>query len=162
MPPRRKLLPALLSCLVLAWSLLVSRGDAADTLEGPVEAEVLHVIDGDTLALRVHIWIGQTVDMNVRIAGIDAPELHGKCASERERAEAARDFLTRLVSGQRLRLEDVRNDKYGGRVIAEVRDTKGDDVAEALLSRGLARSYEGGRRGSWCPRDPKSQSTVKR
>ena len=124
---------------------------AADRLDGPVDAEVLHVIDGDTLALRVHIWIGQTIDMNVRIAGIDAPELHGKCGSERERAEAARVFLAQMIGGQRLQLKDVRNDKYGGRVIAEVRDMKGEDIGEVLLSHGLARSYEGGRRGSWCP-----------
>lgn len=130
---------------------MVTRVEAADRVEGPVDAEVLRVIDGDTLALRVHIWIGQTVDMNVRIAGIDAPELHGKCALERERAAKARDFLKQFVTGQRLRLEDVRNDKYGGRVIAEVRDMKGDDVGKVLLARGLARAYEGGRRGSWCP-----------
>lgn len=148
---RRRSLLLLFLCLMLIAADRVTRVEAADRVEGPVDAEVLHVIDGDTLALRVHIWIGQTVDMNVRIAGIDAPELHGKCASERERAEAARDFLKELVSGQRLQLEDVRNDKYGGRVIAEVRDMKGDDVGKVLLARGLARVYEGGRRGSWCP-----------
>ncbi|MFZ3032815.1 MAG: thermonuclease family protein [Parvibaculum sp.] len=151
MSPRHRPFFALLPCLVLASSLLVSPGRAAGRLEGPVDAEVLHVIDGDTLALRVHIWIGQTVDMNVRIAGIDAPELHGECASERARVEEARGFLQRLVEGQRLRLEDVRNDKYGGRVIAGVRDMKGEDIGEALLSRGLARSYEGRKRGNWCP-----------
>lgn len=140
-----------LFCLVLVAVGTVTHVEAADRVEGPVDAEVLRVIDGDTLALRVHIWIGQTVDMNVRIAGIDAPELHGKCASERERAAKARDFLKQFVTGQRLRLEDVRNDKYGGRVIAEVRDMKGDDVGKVLLARGLARAYEGGRRGSWCP-----------
>jgi len=144
--------PSFLSFLLcVALVAATTRVEAADKVEGPVDAEVLRVIDGDTLAVRVHIWIGQTVDMNVRIAGIDAPELHGKCASERTRAAEARDFLKRLVNGQRLRLEDVRNDKYGGRVIVEVRDTNGDDVGKALLARGLARVYEGGRRGSWCP-----------
>ena len=150
--PSRFLLMRFTCFVVLVLAVVCgSRVEAADRVEGPVDAEVLHVIDGDTLAVRVHIWIGQTVDMNVRIAGIDAPELHGKCASERTRAAEARDFLKRLVSGQKLRLEDVRNDKYGGRVIAEVRDTKGDDLGKALLARGLARAYEGGRRGSWCP-----------
>jgi endonuclease YncB( thermonuclease family) len=136
--------------LGLVLTVYAASGDAADRVEGPVEAEVLNVIDGDTLALRVHIWIGQTVDMHVRIAGIDAPELHGRCPSERARAAAARDFLAQRVAGQKLRLEDVRNDKYGGRVIAEVRDGQGADIGTALLTRGLARAYDGGRREGWC------------
>ena len=100
--PRSSLYAVLLG-LGLATGTFVSTGDAADRVEGPVDAE------------------------------------------------AARDFLKRFVNGQRLRLEDVRNDKYGGRVIAEVRNTEGEDVGEALLTRRLARAYEGGRRGNWCP-----------
>lgn len=121
--------------------------EAADVIEGPVAAEVLRVVDGDTLKLRVHIWLGQTVDVDVRIAGIDAPELRGKCPYERARAEEARDYLGR---GRAILLARVRNDKYGGRVVADVTEANAGDIAQAMVARGLARAYDGGKREPWC------------
>jgi hypothetical protein len=40
-------------------------------------------------------------------------------------------------------------DKYGGRVDASVATRDTADVSAALLNGGWARSYDGGRRGSW-------------
>ena len=35
-------------------------GDAVDgPIPGPVPAHVLHVVDGDTVRVRAHIWLGQ-------------------------------------------------------------------------------------------------------
>jgi endonuclease YncB( thermonuclease family) len=41
-------------------------------------------------------------------------------------------------------------DKYGGRVDAAVATRDAADVSAALLNGGWARSYDRGRRGSWC------------
>jgi endonuclease YncB( thermonuclease family) len=41
-------------------------------------------------------------------------------------------------------------DKYGGRVDAAVATRDTADVSAALLNGGWARSYDGGRRGTWC------------
>ena len=89
------------------------------------------------------------MDIHVRIEGMDAPELHARCDDERRRAEAARAYLEHRIGGGAVELSAVRYDKYGGRVRAVVRDG-GGDVAEAMIARGLARPYHGGRRGSWC------------
>ena len=62
---------------------------AADSLPGPLPARVVSVIDGDTLEVRVHIWLGQNLDTRVRLAGIDAPELKGKCDREKDLARRA-------------------------------------------------------------------------
>lgn len=131
-------------------ALAVPPARAADVVEGPVAAEVVRVVDGDTLKLKVHIWVNQTVEVDVRIAGIDAPELKGKCPSEREKAAEARDYLAQLVGGRSVRIAQVRNDKYGGRVIADVSDMDIGDVGEAMLARGLARAYDGRAREPWC------------
>jgi endonuclease YncB( thermonuclease family) len=122
---------------------------AAASFEGPVSADVTHVVDGDTFEARVAIWLGQSIDVRVRIAGVDAPELHAHCEAEREEALAARDWLVRRIEGSQVRLSAVRYDKYGGRVDATVRD-KGGDVGEGLIKAGLARPYRGGHRGGWC------------
>ena len=70
-----------------------------NTVASPVRAHVLAVIDGDTLAVSVRIWIGQTIETRVRLAGVDTPELRGDCDQERELAAADRDFVTVRVGG---------------------------------------------------------------
>jgi endonuclease YncB( thermonuclease family) len=123
---------------------------AAERLAGPVEAEVVRVVDGDTLVARARIWLGQTVETHVRLAGVDAPELRGKCAAEKARARAAREALLRLVGEGPVMLADIEIDKYGGRVLARVTTGAHDDVATALVEGGYVRAYAGGARSGWC------------
>jgi micrococcal nuclease len=41
-------------------------------------------------------------------------------------------------------------DKYGGRIDATVATRDTANVSAALLNGGWARSYDGGKRGTWC------------
>lgn len=126
-----------------------ARTEAAANFQGSVAADVIRVVDGDTFEADAKIWLGQSVDVRVRIAGIDAPELHARCASELTRARAARDYLAHRIADGTVWLADVRYDKYGGRVRATVRDAQGDIGAE-MLRKGLVREYHGERRRTWC------------
>ncbi len=126
-------------------------GATVDTyLPGPVQARVIDVIDGDSLRVRALIWVGQELETIVRLAGVDAPELKGKCVWEIEAAARARDQLSGLVADGQVRLRDIRFDKYGGRVVAAVETLRGDDVARRLLDAKLVRRYDGGGRAGWC------------
>lgn len=120
----------------------------AETLPGPVPARVLRVVDGDTLLVEIKIWFGQTVIEHVRIAGIDAPEMKGRCPSEIEAARRARQYLAGLVSGAAVELRDVRREKYG-RALAGL-TVDGIDVSGRMIAAGYARAYAGGKRLSWC------------
>jgi endonuclease YncB( thermonuclease family) len=122
---------------------------ASAGFEGPVSADVVRVIDGDTFEANARIWLGETIAVRVRIAGIDAPELHARCDDEYRRAQAARNYLAQRIAGQNVHLSDIRNDKYGGRVDARVADSTGD-VGDAMVARHLARAYAGGHRSGWC------------
>lgn len=144
-----------LFCLTLLIALIAtSEADAsrprAERMAGPLFAEVTDVLDGDTLAVRVQIWIGQEVITDVRIAGIDAPELRGQCPAERQKAIAAKQELRRLLRNNRAVLSDIKLEKYAGRVLATVKATDGTLAAEHLIKAGLARDYHGGKRGGWC------------
>ncbi len=124
---------------------------AEETLEGPVTASVNAVIDGDTLDVTAHVWLGVDITSRVRIRGIDTPELHSRCAQEKTLAEQARLKLTRLA-GDSVELTNVAWDKYGGRVDARVADAAGADIAAAMIATGLAHPYDGkGERADWCP-----------
>ena len=113
-------------------------------------AEVVRVIDGDTFVAHVQVWPGVNIDTKVRLRGIDAPELHARCADEHVKADAARAALTKILAEGGVAISQVGLDKYGGRVDAAVSTRSTADVSAALLSGGFARAYDGGKRGSWC------------
>jgi endonuclease YncB( thermonuclease family) len=119
-------------------------------LPGPVTADVVAVIDGDTLRVRAAVWVDLSVETLVRIRGIDAPELRGRCIGEREDARLATENLRRAVGEGPVTLRAIAGDKYFGRVVADVRSAGGTDLAVAMLASGLARPYGGGTRASWC------------
>lgn len=123
---------------------------ARETIAGPIPARVVRIVDGDTLIVRARIWLGQEVETAVRLDGIDAPELKSSCAAEREMAGRARDVIAGLADGRRVVLRDVRYGKFAGRVLARIETDAGQDLASALLERGLGRVYRGGRRAGWC------------
>lgn len=124
--------------------------EGADLVRGPVEAEVLRVLDGDTIAVRAHVWPGHIVEVTVRLAGIDTPELRGKCEAERALAREARAMLEQALASGRARLLDVTYDKYGGRALARVQTESGDDLAARLVTARLAREYAGRGKQGWC------------
>ena len=93
----------------------------------------------------------------MRLRGIDAPELRARCDDERAQALAARDGLVRLLAPGAVGVARVGQDKYGGRVDADVSTAETADVAEALLAGGFARAYFGGRRGAGAGDDASAQ-----
>jgi micrococcal nuclease len=139
---------------------LAARGDEAVQPSAPISkrldpglvypAEFLRIIDGDTFEARVRVWPGLDVDTKVRLRGIDAAELHARCDDERVKAEAARTALETILAEGGLTISQVGIDKYGGRVDATIATRNTADVSAAMLNGGFARSYDGGKRGSWC------------
>ena len=113
-------------------------------------AEVVRVIDGDTFEARVAVWPGLSVDTKVRLREIDAPELHARCADEHVKAEAARAALATILAEGDVAISRVGLDKYGGRIDAAASTRNTPDVSAAMRNGGWARSYDGGRRRSWC------------
>lgn len=104
------------------------------------------VVDGDTFKL------GQR---KVRIIGIDAPEVQGRCAEERKLAEAATVRLQALLNQGPFtmtgRIDDM-SDRYGRDLRAVTReraDGSVQSVAEEMRKSGLARRYLG-YKTDWC------------
>ena len=119
--------------------------------------KALRIIDGDTIAINIQQEspLIQKLGLIVRIKGIDAPERgsKAKCEKEKIKAEEAQKFVNELIGviGEKeLLLSEVKNDKYGGRIVANVK-VGGVDIAKALLNRGLAVPYTGeGQKPNWC------------
>jgi endonuclease YncB( thermonuclease family) len=112
-------------------------------------AEVVRIIDGDTFVARMRTGPGE-VETRVRLRSIDAAELHARCGKELRLALAARAALQRLLAEGSVMLSHVGPDKYPGRIDANVATRSTYDISAAMLSGGFARTYDGGRRGTWC------------
>jgi endonuclease YncB( thermonuclease family) len=116
-----------------------------------VPAVVDYVLDGDTFAAGVKIDDDITITVRVRVINIDTPELSGACPREGAMAESAKDFVVGLLpNGTKVELQNIKDDKYLGRIDANVVLTDGRDVGNVLVNENLARRYRGGRRQSWC------------
>lgn len=115
-----------------------------------VPAVVDYVIDGDTFAGVVNLDQDIKVTVRVRIINIDTPEINGRCQSEIDAAYHAKKRLQQLLPvGQSVDLQNIQDDKYLGRIDADV-VVNGQNIGDVMVRDGFARSYNGGRRGSWC------------
>ena len=121
-----------------------------DKLPGPIPAQVVRVVDGDTVVVRARIWLGQDVETHVRLAGIDTPEKRGRCDEERNQALKAQAFAEAQLANGEISLRDIVPDKYGQRVVAHVITAKGEDLSQLLVAQRLARAYDGGHKQPWC------------
>lgn len=114
-------------------------------------ATVDYVYDGDTFAAVAHVDNGTNVDVRVRLANVDTPEMHGDCESETQRAVRARERLMQLVPrGTVVELKNIKDDKYIGRIDANVILPDGRDVGRVLINEKHGRPYSGGKRAGWC------------
>ncbi len=119
------------AALITVWC----SATAAEMLTGPYRAEIVRVIDGDTVEARIHVWLGLDVTTSIRIRDIDAPELRGDCP---EAGAASRDHLIHLLGSIPVSVRDIKHDKYGGRVDAAIALPDGRDVAATQLAAGHA------------------------
>lgn len=62
-----------------------------------VSARVISVYDGDTITVVAEPWPGHFVETRVRLAGVDTPEIRGRCEAEEDLALVARGRLVELV-----------------------------------------------------------------
>lgn len=149
------------------------------------------VHDGDTL-MRVHILLpgiqrtphaplgeiypdllvredGVWMRINVRLEGIDAPEIHPHHSFpegsprppedieyERELAAKARDVVASLIEANGLKfvLRNLQIGKYADRIVAQVWTPNPDtgfltNVSKYLLQQNLAYEYDGGTKKVW-------------
>ncbi|MGF1595127.1 MAG: thermonuclease family protein [Kiloniellaceae bacterium] len=140
MPRLRPPLPAFFTVLCLLLPASPAGAFLPEHLAGVLEpaagAEVVEVIDGDTLVLAD--------GREVRLVGIQAPKLPlGRAGFEAwPLAEEAKAFLERLTLGRRLDLGfgGRRGDRHG-RTLAHLFDTEGRWIQGEILRAGLARVY---------------------
>lgn len=118
------------------------------------KAEVVKVIDGDTISVKVPSWrytpFGK---ITIRISGIDTPESqkqHAKCPRELQLGLAASGFAHSMVKpGDVVRFKYIGHDKYF-RIDANVTTVAKGDWGRVMIANGYAAPYFGGTKKDWC------------
>lgn len=113
-------------------------------------SEVTSIYDADTFRVNIKDWspiAGERIP--VRVNGVDAPEIRGKCDAEKKGAQLAKQFtVSKLRSASTIELRNMQRGKYF-RIIADVY-IDGKNLSELLINAKLARPYDGGKRKGWC------------
>ncbi len=100
--------------------------------------ELVKVIDGDTLKIKVDVGFRLTFTDNFRLTGIDAPEIRGEERPQGLKTkEALIDFFKN--NGSQLLIESKKHGKY--RWLATVY-CSGINVNDWLVENGYAEVYE--------------------
>lgn len=105
------------------------------------EAQVLKVIDGDTVDLFVDLGFKVGFNSRVRLIGIDTPERwhpYGK---------VVKAYLEDLMEGEKVFLDVTKKDKYG-RYLGVVYLNESDEVSvnQMLINENMAKAYHGASR----------------
>jgi micrococcal nuclease len=137
--------------VMTVWTASTAALAAESPVSGPVAVDVLNVHDGDSFTVLAHMWPEQYIKTHVRVAGVDTPEINGRCERERELARQAKGVTVKfLENGAPIAIRNIKLDKYAGRVDADVVNARGDTLAAALFKAKLAHPYNGGTKRGWC------------
>lgn len=116
-----------------------------------VVTKVTSIYDGDTFRANLDGFpdlIGHRI--GIRVAGVDTPEIKGKCKKEKLLARKAKQFaVIMLRSGNQIKLKNLKRGKYF-RIVADVY-IDGVSLADELIRVGLGVVYNGGKKNKdWC------------
>ena len=153
-----KYIKSALSWFVVCLSIISGLASQAATMPNQYRAELIKVIDADTIKLRLELYPKLYQEVNVRISGIDSPESrrgkkNGQQIHECEIAlgKKARAFaLKTLTQNVALVVKNIdpAKTKYAGRINGELWfDDK--NYGLYLIKQGYAVEYFGGKRDIW-------------
>ena len=113
-------------------------------------SKVISIYDGDTLRVNIDSFpdiVGKNI--RIRIKGIDAPEIKGKCQTEINLAIMARDYLRNAINqSSQIELRNIERGKYF-RIVGELY-IDGENISKDLVKKRLANPYQGGKKSNWC------------
>ena len=105
---------------------------------------VASVYDGDTFKINLNCSLAVYCEkVPVRVRGVDTAEIKGKTAREKKLAQQAKEFTKNFLAQEPVNLSNCGRDKYF-RLLCDVTNGQGQDLARELIKRDLGYSYQGG------------------
>jgi endonuclease YncB( thermonuclease family) len=102
--------------------------------------KVLRIHDPDTMTIGF-MFANGFYKKNIRLAKIDAPELHSKVLKESKLCKLGKEYLSRLYLNKLVQINMGPMDKYG-RILATIYDLQtNESINDKLLECKFARAY---------------------
>src|SRR3990167_536839 len=95
----------------------------------------------------IDIGFGLTLNDNVRIFGIDCPELRTKDEKEKAAGYAVRDYVRELVLDKTVTIRAFERDKYGRYLVDIIFGET--TLTELLIDEGFCKEYYGEKKEEW-------------
>ena len=107
---------------------------------------VASVYNGDTFKINLNCSVAVYCEkVPVRVLGVDTPEIKGKTAKEKRLAQKAKAFTKNFLAQRPVSLTDCGRDKYF-RLLCNVTNGQGQNLAQELIKRDLGYEYWGGKK----------------
>lgn len=105
------------------------------------QAEIITVVDGDTVHMTIDLGMRMYYKTSCRMAGINAPELTSTDLEVRAKAVAAKNYLISLLPvGTKVLIDSRYLDKYGRAVV--VITANGININNEMIAKGYAVVYK--------------------
>ena len=110
------------------------------------KVEILRVVDGDTVDVRMDLGFNVWHKCRVRLVGINAPESRTRDKEEKKRGLAAKDWLINILESAQTDIE-MQSHGFGkyGRVLG-VLYINDVNINDLMVKEGHAEVYDGGKR----------------
>ena len=111
---------------------------------------VIKVYDGDTITIAAKLPYPESplYRFQVRLAGIDCPEIKGKTPEEKALAQKAKHEVENLILHKQIILKNNQTEKFG-RILADVYTIDNIHINSYLLDKQLAYKYDGKTKKEW-------------
>lgn len=104
------------------------------------KAQVIRVVDGDTLVVKIDIGFSTSVKKTLRVARVDAYETRlGKktTPAQKKKGLAGKAYLQTFIEGKEVEVTTFKDKGKYGRYIADV-EYMDTDISDEMVRRGYA------------------------
>ena len=113
-----------------------------------INAYCFNVHDTDTISVLFK-YNNEIIKYNIRLIGVDSPELHSDIKSEVELCIKGTEYLKNLILKKIIKIKTKKTDKYG-RLLGELFTIDNNtNINQNLISMGFCREYEGKTKSAW-------------
>ena len=108
------------------------------------DVSIASVYDGDTFKINLNCSLAVYCEkVPVRVRGVDCAEMKGTTEKEKRKAQQAKEFTQAFLEQKPITLSDCGRDKYF-RLLCDVTNGEGKNLADELIRRDLGYPYDGG------------------